>query len=354
MKKNLSPSDPRNLPTKSLRSLTSVWSRLMPDTKRERQEQIRSAKRGRYLSLSAALDAVESVSSAMASARKMRNCRRAAEHLGRAVDFITQVKAPSHYAMPGSAKLPKGLMASRLDIRRKTLVLAAYHACYRAPESDHGTEYVSLTASPEKVSVSQVQSKDWNLYRGKFKGWAATITTTTITVPTDWLTRVRKHGIATLDGMMTLDAAPMDGAPEDVSLYAATWLVQGRGYIVTPERGYIAIHGKTSYHGATAEKALSGLRRKIESAAWDASIKTADLDHLVSRAGDIKVCVSDAKAVGACEYGIKSWCNSVGLDYEAGCAPIAEVYAAYQREPRSEARAAILYAIRRRGRKLAA
>lgn len=56
---------------------------------------------------------------------------------------------------------------------------------------------------------------------------------------------------------------------------------------------------------------------------------------------------TDARAIGACEYGIRSWCARTGISYEAGQATVAEVYAAYQASPAPEARFAILHAARR-------
>jgi len=217
---------------------------------------------------------------------------------------------------------------------------------------------VVLTTDPSAVGVRQEQYTDRNLYRGKYRGWAATVTDTTITVPVDWRVRVQRAGLATVDGLMSLDAARIEGAPEGVELYAATWLVQGRGYSVTAERGYIARQGDTAYHGATPEKALAGLRRKIAGAAWEATLATADLSGLIGRIPDadlnsMAVRVSDARAIGACEYGIRSWCHATGLPYESGEASLRQVWAAYTIQPRTEARAAILHALRRQ-RRLAA
>ena len=68
----------------------------------------------------------------------------------------------------------------------------------------------------------------------------------------------------------------------------------------------------------------------------------------------VSVSVADAAASGACDYGIRSWCAAVGLDYEAGSAQLSEVYAAYQRQPRAEAHAVILLVLRRQRSKILA
>ena len=59
------------------------------------------------------------------------------------------------------------------------------------------------------------------------------------------------------------------------------------------------------------------------------------------------VSIDDARRIGACEYGIRHWCETVGLDYDGGRASFSEVYEAYQRHPATEARAVLLRVIRR-------
>jgi len=159
--------------------------------------------------------------------------------------------------------------------------------------------------------------------------------------------------------MMCLDAARIEGSPEGVQLWAAVWIEQGRGYSVTARRGVIARQGLTSYHGADISAALAGLRRKIRATEWQATISTAGIDGILGRLSDadldrMQVRVADARAEGACDYGIRSWCHATGLPYEAGAASLRQVWAAYQSQPRAEARAAILHALRRQRASLAA
>jgi hypothetical protein len=98
---------------------------------------------------------------------------------------------------------------------------------------------------------------------------------------------------------------------------------------------------------------MSGLARKSRALEFTARLAAADLGELVAKAQGVVMRLADAKAVGACDYGIKSWVQSVELAIgtdeldSTSAARIEDVYAAYQREPRSEARAAILHALRR-------
>lgn len=243
--------------------------------------------------------------------------------------------------------LPTGSLSDRLQAARLRAVDGAYRASVRVGANDR--VQVTLTTDPAAIGVHQVAGVDRTVYRGSFKGWACHYRTHTVTVPTDWRIRVQRRGLAELDGLMTIDAAPLEGAPEGVDLYAAAWIEQGRGNACSVVRGYIARDAARglSYHARTAADALAGLRRKVRGADWMATLQTADLSTLIRGHESLPVRVTDARAIGACEYGIRSWCRAVSLPYEAGSAPLADVARAYATEPRPEARAAILHALRR-------
>jgi hypothetical protein len=248
-------------------------------------------------------------------------------------------------------RLPKGTPAERLAALRDRVVRDTTN--WRFGKND--TMDIHLTDDPAKVGLRQVAGADWSTYKGSFKGWACNYLEHHVTVPRDWRVRVQRRGLAVVDDMMTLDAAPMT-APAGVELFAAVWVVQGRGNHAESVRGYIASRDGQTYHAGTAAEAIAGVTRKAQRAAaaeeWACILAGAELGELVARAGDMQVSVRDARAVGACEYGIKSWCYATGLPYEAGHAPIADVFAAYQRQPRTEARAAILHALRTHRRAL--
>jgi hypothetical protein len=246
---------------------------------------------------------------------------------------------------PASVRLPAGVPAERLRALRVKTVARVVREHLRL--GANGELTVRLTDDPRQVGWAQVELTDRNVYRGSFKGWACNYRHSTVTVPALWRTRVERRGLAVVDGLVTVDAAPLDGAPDGIDLYAASWLQQSRGTAVDLVRGYIARTGRISYHGATAERALAGLRRKLTAVEWTAKLQTADLSDLVGKHAAVTVHVADAKAMGACEYGIRAWCAAVGLDYEAGAASIADVYAGYIARPQPEARAAILCALRR-------
>ena len=247
-------------------------------------------------------------------------------------------------------RLPAGNPAQRLALVRVRDVITSFVSAFRQPA--HGDVHVALTDDPEQVGVSQATRADWTLYAKSYRHGPARVQDTTVVVPTTWRVRVARKGLAVLDGMMTLDASPIEGAPHGVSIYAATWLEQGRGTSVRVVDGFIAVRGEHSYHGSSAEKALAGLRRKISGATWAAQMRTTSLEDIVARISNVVVRLADARAIGACEYGIRSWCARTGISYDAGEATVSEIYAAYQINPAPEARGAILHAARRARRLL--
>ncbi|MDQ6964503.1 MAG: hypothetical protein Q9M13_06245, partial [Mariprofundales bacterium] len=228
-----------------------AWSRSMPETQRERNAVIKAVKRRKAIingshTLTTAREAVETAATKLHSARTLRRPRSFKKRYDTsAAELGRRLQQP---------------MQHRLATWRSQSVLRAYNSVLRTPT--HGNVSVALTDSPDKVGIDVDSYKDWDIYRGDFKGWAANVNNIVITVPERWISRVLKTGLATADGMLTLDAAPLDGAPDGIRLYAATWAQQARGYDIRVCRGVIATDGIHFYHGTTTRKAIMGLRRK--------------------------------------------------------------------------------------------
>lgn len=251
-------------------------------------------------------------------------------------------------ANPGRkpVRLPAFTPADRLNAVRTEAVKSAMQRLI--DRHAHGEWLVNLTNDPAAVGIKYDQ-----YYTGKKAGkWSIQAADTKITVPADWRVRVQRKGLAIVDGLMTLDTAPMEA--HGCELFAATWARRTGAKSVAVDKGYIARADGVSYHGATADQALSGLAKKRRELALSIRLDAADLGDLVAKLASVRVSVGDARATGACEYGIRSWCAAVGLDFEAGSASLAEVYAAYQREPRPEARATLLRVLRRQRTAIAA
>lgn len=244
---------------------------------------------------------------------------------------------------------PEALQNKLETIRVAAVWDALCSADYRL--AAHHNFYVGFGTA----AVEQEEYADWNMYSKGF-GHPGRIQDTTLTVPSDWRVRIERRGLGVLDGILTVDAVLLDArvaGPEkfDVKIYAAVWLAQGRGTELHTESGFLAVSGGTSYHSLKSpDDAARGIIRKVRADRLDIVLGRAGLSGLVVRAlsvaPDLTVKWSDAKAIGACTPGILSWCHRAGIDPEAGEVPLRDVYEAYRELPASEARGAILRAIR--------
>jgi hypothetical protein len=119
------------------------------------------------------------------------------------------------------------------------------------------------------------------------------------------------------------------------------------------ERGYIAVFGDEHFHADSAQAAIKGVRRKAKLAGAPArsvvSPYELSVDAFVKRyvGRDVNVSVSDAAESGSCDFGIRSWCEFVGLDYDLGEATMAQVLEGFRMRAQEEVRRAVVYAVRR-------
>jgi hypothetical protein len=206
---------------------------------------------------------------------------------------------------------------------------------------------IEFAADSTEVGYWVDMAENRDTYRGRFKGWLAREDHHHICVPRDWRTRVLARGLADLGGLMTLDAHRLDSA-SDVELYAATWAAQGRGYAVNIHQGYIARSSHEHFHADTPGAAFAGLRRRVSANANPRRSEPSAADFVQRYRGvDAIVTLNDAYQSGSCDYGVRSWCAAVGLDYDQGEATLAEVLDGFVKRPQVEVRRAVLHALRR-------
>lgn len=237
------------------------------------------------------------------------------------------------------------------NLRRSTLIALSEH-CFLSGAPGGTTHQVTYAEKSSDVGYTVSLGRNYHVYRGRFKGWPANVDNHQICVPKHWRTRVQNRKLAVLGGLLTLDAAPMQGS-SDIELYAAAWAVQERGYCVKTVRGFIARFEGQHFHADTVEAAISGVMKKSRNATRSAETLLAmalAVDEFVSKYAtvNISVSLSDARNSGSCEYGIRSWCESVGIDIARGSVPMAELLAGFKLHPLNEVRAAVLCAVRRR------
>ena len=314
------------------------------ETKKEAREALKGLG---FVCTPAAVDELLDASTEIGESRKSRRNRVIQEHLG----YLPKLTYQAHTG-PMPVLLPKGQPMDRLIGVKKKAVTAMAHSLMRHGASGGHTVRVEFALDASKVDYVVVMGQNRDTYGGSFKGWSANEDHHRITVPSDWRLRVERKGLARLGGMMTLDAHPLM-SDADVVLYAATWARQGRGYDVKVERGYIAQLGGEHFHGESAQDAIKGVRRKLKAAGMPARTVTSPyaltVDAFVKRYAGRKmtVSVSDAQESGSCDFGIRSWCEFVGIDYDDQEAPMDAVLAGFQARPQDEVRRAILFAVRR-------
>lgn len=238
-------------------------------------------------------------------------------------------------------------LAKRLAVlkaeRRSSLVAAvaaAARGLYRVSESRWaGGDHTTTVHVADHVGCSGDSRRVWSR-NGK---WSGKDSSHQFTVRRTWLVDVHARGLAVVDGMLTLDAEPVQGhGPE---LFRAAWVEQGRGFDLNCRRGYIARLGDVTYHAASARAALDGVMRKAgHKPARRAGV--VDLEKLARRHGDLPVYFDDARAVGACASGIRSWCEALGISSRE--TTLAEVVAGYKLRPMPEAMAVIRRVVRDR------
>lgn len=235
-----------------------------------------------------------------------------------------------------------GTVSDRLYEIRRNAVLQSYLRTYTTSRK-WGSERVELVTDPALVGISQNRSSHQS---GQ---WLGTSTHTVIRVPVNWRIRVPEE-LWVCNGMMTLDASQMDSPRHDVTVWRARWGVQGRGFAVAVVDGYIAGHNGEFYHSDRMDAAISGVVRKARIARQTPQDKhksrVNSLRKLVSRDPLKAVSRLDAYAVGACQYGVESWCNLVGLN-DQDTATLTEVLEGYLKHPAPEARLVILAATKR-------
>lgn len=293
--------------------------------------------------------------------RSMRAARLACESIAREVLEARHRKLKIRGADPLDTPI-----YARLEVWRRRLAMAAFDRCgYRTNSAGK----LQIEVGPP--SVSQESRLDWDYYPSSTK-YPKKVTDTRIAVAPGWIADVYRAGISEADGLLTLAATEVAQDASDVRVWDAHWLMQGRGYALQAQRGYIAEVRDARglifrFHASTPSAAICGARRKRQATA-DAGdrrktrtgspqslsgLAALSLSRLAVLHPDLIVRVSDARATGSCYPGIQSWCQQNNLPYRAGEASLREVWRAYQSNPRPEVLLAIRHAARRLERQAA-
>lgn len=323
-------------------ALKKVVSRVSGDTKKAVKDALQAAGLARN---EHNIERVLELKYEFMERRRYRFLARANSRLSNPINKLAWNKQKVAPAVPMKQMLHK----IRLNAIEKTA-----EQCIRYGAS--GGCYVSITFAKSVTEVEyriETQS-NYNTYRGRYKGWAATEDHHFICVPKDWRHRVQRKGLAILDGMMTLDARLLE-SPANMEVYAAVWARQGRGFSAITEHGFVAVSGNASFHADSYEKAIHGLSRKLKALKTGLGVKAnleLPIENFISKFSryNCDVGIDDARKSGSCEYGILSWCASTGIDHARCSITIQEALNAFRQLPQIEVRQAVLYAVKRHRR----
>jgi hypothetical protein len=263
---------------------------------------------------------------------------------------VREVRAHQRQSTPHTCH--KSLLLQRLAQCRISAVTAAAKRCLRHGAAGGYSMQVKLTSDARAIDYMVTMASNRNTYGGSFKGWQASEDHHKITVPVDWRTRVLKRGLATIGGMLTLTAQQLV-SHGDIELFQATWVEQGRGYQVNVRHGTIALLDDESFHAEDPQKAINGVLRKVEQARGSAQptkrngyeLNTQEFILRYERYRDLDVHVEDALDVGACEFGVRSWCQRVGIDIEQGFVPLRCLLEGFSQCPLIEVRRTVLHVV---------
>jgi hypothetical protein len=159
-------------------------------------------------------------------------------------------------------------VSQRLLAVRTAAALKAFRQCNYNLGRNTLDDEVAFSDDPATWGGYTAEDVDYTTYRGRFKGWACTNRYAALTLPADWRTRVQNRGLEKVSGLFTIDAVLLDSNTQDVEVFSAKWLEQGRGTALGTTTGFIALThaegGKTyGYHSeVSADNAVQGVVRK--------------------------------------------------------------------------------------------
>lgn len=104
-------------------------------------------------------------------------------------------------------RLPHGAPQDRLECMRHERIEKALRSALRVGVNDKLR--IELVEDAAEVGMKTVAAVDWNAYRGRSKGLAMNYRVWHVRVHRQWMTRVQKPGLATIDRRFVLDAVPV-------------------------------------------------------------------------------------------------------------------------------------------------
>jgi len=272
---------------KRLFKMAHEWSYNCPNTIKERESQVAACKCRKKFATKKAL--IEATKSMEIIARSMIESRLANRSRPWSLSSPTQKRS-----------LPAGTLAERAKLRRQRLILDAAHGQIESYSGDTTTT----------IHYGEPDASTATGYGDKYSRscqYTKTDASHHITVATDWFTSVHLRGLARVDGLLTLDAEPVDA--EGYTVYRASWL-RSKGKQLSAEHGYIAIGEHGAAHAKTESGAKSILTRRaneIKYSRHERKIRTALHEMRLNGYAQIIVSIGDSIAAGNCRAGTEQF-----------------------------------------------
>lgn len=208
-----------------------------------------------------------------------------------------------------------GRYARRFKQKMQDAISAIFCRHYRTPYSRWVDVDWELHLSFGPPSASTSTHEVWHPKRP----WRATGADFYVSVPYSWRRDVLEAGLAEAGGLLTLAATPV--APD---AWQATWVVQGKGYDIRAESGYIVRAADGTFaHARTLHRARAiaeGRARKwSEAQRLAAERKRSRVKDLLDRLGQMSreeisasfgalpISIRDSQRAGNCPVGTRSW-----------------------------------------------
>ena len=198
------------------------------------------------------------------------------------------------------ARLPLSSLDTRRVNRRERLILAAAQGQI---ESYSGDTTTTIHYGEPAAETATARGEQYS----RSCTYAKTDCSHHITVAPDWFTRVHLRGLDSIDGMLTLDADPIDS--DGYTVYRASWL-RSKGKRLSAEHGFIAIGDNGAAHARTESGAKAILTRRANEIRYtrhERKIRQQLAEMQLNGYADIIVSIGDSLAAGNCRAGTEQF-----------------------------------------------
>lgn len=159
-------------------------------------------------------------------------------------------------------------------------------------------------------SVSVVAKESVSVYSNTYKEYSSNGKWSGLSLGIHVAPGLRHDLPVVVDGLVNLYSRIVEPG-----VYAADWIMQGRGLELRSESGYIAKHGKMTYHAKTIQAAKKGLEKKRKADILARYAKRIEGRDLLRQCKGIEITVEVAHEIGGyCFPGIENFRKQYDLN----------------------------------------